>query len=227
MLGLIVGMGWQRWLTHLALAVLTVGAYAATERFYVPNGEFVYLATIAFGYEALALLVVTLVIGPLKMLAQRRNPVSIDMRRDVGIWAGITGCAHVVFGLMLHERGQILYYFFERDPRGGLRPLLNLFGVSNDLGALATVILVALLVTSNDLMLRKLKGKRWKLLQRLNYVLFALVLLHTFGYQIVSRRELPFRAVVMLITVLTLTAQFAGLNAYRAREKVGRRWRRA
>src|SRR5215213_3216596 len=187
MLSLIAGMGWQRWLTHLALAALTVGAYAATERFYVPNGEFVYLATIAFGYEALALLVVTLVIGPLKMLWQRRNPMSIDLRRDVGIWAGVTGCAHVVCGLMLHERGQILNYFFMRDPRGGLRPLLNLFGVSNDIGLIATLILIALLVTSNNLSLRKLKGKRWKLLQRLNYVLFVLVVLHTFGYQIVSR----------------------------------------
>ena len=49
---------------------------------------------------SLCLLCVTLLIGPLNLLRKRLNPVNIELRRDTGIWAGITGCLHVVFALL-------------------------------------------------------------------------------------------------------------------------------
>jgi sulfoxide reductase heme-binding subunit YedZ len=169
--------------------------------------------TIAFGYLALFFLAVTLLIGPLQLVRRRRNPVNIHSRRDAGIWSAITGCLHVVFGLQNHLGGQILAYFF--TPAGGLR--LDLLGVSNDLGAAATVILIGLAVLSNNWMLRQLRGPRWKFWQRFNYALFLLVLAHTLGYQTVLPRDPIMRPLVGLLALGILAAQLWGRYRYRSR----------
>jgi methionine sulfoxide reductase heme-binding subunit len=209
-------IGLRRWLTHLGLALFTAaGCYLAHR--YAPHADLNYDLTIGCGYVALVLLALSLLIGPYKLLFQRQNPVSIDFRRDVGIWAGITGSIHVVCGFQIHMGGKIVYYFLEYVPHHGYRFLLNLFGISNDFGLIATCILVALLVLSNDLTLRWLKGKKWKFLQRFNYLLLALVLAHTFGYQSVSQREQPFVIATIILGILTLAVQSAGFLLYRAR----------
>jgi sulfoxide reductase heme-binding subunit YedZ len=210
-----LNIGKQRWLTHIGLGLLSAaGAYAG--HLYAPYADANYVFTIGFGYTALILIAVSLIIGPVKLLSQRRNPVNIDLRRDVGIWSAITGCLHVWFAFQLRERGQIILYFLEPTPQG-YRLIRNLFGLSNDLGALATILLVVLLVISNDLSLRRLKGKRWKLLQRGNYLLAAFALAHTFGYQTVSRREHIFTNGVIVLTLVTLAIQLAGVYLYRSR----------
>jgi methionine sulfoxide reductase heme-binding subunit len=214
MLTFIKGFERERWMTHGILALITLSAVYAVKLWYAPRGELAYLITLGCGYLSLGLIALTLLIGPLKLVSQRRNPVNINLRRDVGIWVGITGILHVIFGLQLHQRGQILLYFFEPAQDGGWQPQLNLFGTSNYLGLMATVILIALLVTSNDLSLRKLKGKRWKILQRFNYALAGLVVVHTLAYQMVSRREEVFTTAVILLMVGVLLAQSVGLFLY-------------
>jgi DMSO/TMAO reductase YedYZ heme-binding membrane subunit len=209
-------IGKTRWLTHLLLAAFSVSGCYALHWWYVPYAAANYIFTLAFGYEAVLLIAFGLMIGPFKLLSQRRNPVNINLRRDVGIWSAITGCLHIVFALQLHKNGQILLFFLEPTPRG-YRLIRSLFGLSNDLGALATIILVALLVISNDLSLHRLKGKRWKFLQRGNYLLAALALAHTFGFQAASRRERPFIDAIILLTILTLVVQAAGIYLYRSR----------
>src|SRR5690242_4934339 len=95
-------IGRQRWLTHIGLAGLSAaGAYAG--HLYAPYADANYVLTIGFGYTAIILIAVSLIIGPFKLLSQRRNPVNIDLRRDVGIWSAITGCLHVWFAFLLHE----------------------------------------------------------------------------------------------------------------------------
>lgn len=181
---------------------------------YRPELGSVHGLTIILGYLSLVFLAVTLVIGPLKLLRQRRNPVNINLRRDTGIWAAITGCLHVYFGFQVHLGGQIFLYFFRPTSRGGFVPLTNLFGASNYVGAVATFVLVLLLVLSNDASLRKLKGPGWKLLQRFNYGLFALVVAHTLGYQAVIAREAPVREASYVVMVAVLAAQAAGVALY-------------
>lgn len=177
---------------------------------------------LGFGYICLAYLAATLLIGPLYLLQQRRNPVSIDLRRDVGIWAGITGCLHVVFALQLRFQGQILFFFFAPTDDGGIRLLLNRFGIANWLGAAATLILIVLLITSNTLSLRLLKGKRWKLLQRFNYALAVLALIHTLLFQGNGQRQSIFMNVVLLTSLTVIVIQWYGSNLYRARRRHGR-----
>jgi methionine sulfoxide reductase heme-binding subunit len=198
--------------THLLLGAITAAGCTLT---YVLQPRFwpTLTLTIAFGYLALLFVAVTLLIGPLQLVRRRRNPVNIHSRRDAGIWAGLTGCLHVVFGLQGHLGGQILAYFL--SPAGGLR--LDLLGVSNNLGAAATVILVGLVVLSNDWTLRRLRGPRWKFWQRFNYALFLLVLAHTLGYQLVMPRDPIMRPLVGLLALGILAAQLWGRYRYRSR----------
>jgi sulfoxide reductase heme-binding subunit YedZ len=145
----------------------------------------VRVLTVGLGYVGLLFIIFTLLVGPYKLLWQRRNPVNINLRRDIGIWAGLTGAAHVVVGFQVHQRGRILRYFFNKDGEF----LTNLFGASNVAGLFATLLIILLLLLSNDISLKQLKGPRWKFLQRFNYVLFVLVVAHTFGYQMEINRE--------------------------------------
>jgi sulfoxide reductase heme-binding subunit YedZ len=177
--------------------------------------------TIGFGYVSLLLLGATLVVGPLNLLRRRRNPVNIMLRRDMGIWAGITGCLHVVFALQLYHNGEIISYFVETRPDGGFRLATGLSGVSNYMGLIATVLLVVLLVTSNNLSLRKLKGKPWKALQHYNYVLGTLAILHTYGYQVARGREMEFRVGALALAIVVLAAQFLGLMLYTSWRQIG------
>nr|MBA2451311.1 hypothetical protein [Chloroflexota bacterium] len=112
------------------------------------------------GYASLALLLLTLAIGPWTVIRGRQMPVSTMFRRDVGIWAGLTGCLHVGFGLQSHFGGRIVRYFF-LDGSGWV-PDLSPFGLANWVGAGATLILVGLLLLSNTLSLRVLGAGRWK-----------------------------------------------------------------
>lgn len=204
--------------THFILLLLTLSIcfWFVSVRF---EGGLVHALTIVLGYLSLVYMVVTLAIGPLKLLRKRRNPVNINLRRDIGIWAAITGCVHVVLGFQVHLGGDILLYFFRRTGSGGYGPQLNLFGLSNYVGLAGTILLVALLVLSNDISLRKLRGPKWKLLQRSNYVVFGLVVLHMLGYQSVIAREAAIRDFSYIVVLAALLVQALGIALYRARNR--------
>jgi methionine sulfoxide reductase heme-binding subunit len=208
--------GWQRTLTHFGLALFSLFGLYLTWRFYLPYAYLEYLLVVSCGYLSLLYIGVTLCIGAIKLLSQRRVPVNVDLRRDIGIWAGITGLIHVVFAFRSRYGGDLLPYFFETD---GLRPLLNRFGLANYFGLAATIVLILLLVISNDWSLRKLKGKRWKALQRLNYLLVALALLHTFMYQGLELRSNIFTNVTLSLTLIVLVIQTVGFVLYRSQSE--------
>jgi sulfoxide reductase heme-binding subunit YedZ len=204
----------SRYYTHIAMAWFTaVGCYLTY--LYRPRADAVGILTIGLGYVSLLQMVITLAIGPLNLLRKRHNPVNIMLRRDIGIWAGITGCLHVFFGLQVHMSGDILAYFFREDGR----ILWNLFGQANYLGLAAAIVLVLLTTLSNDLTLRRLKGKTWKWLQRTNYLLAPLVFLHTLWYQDVARREHVFLYSVYALIGFTILVQIFGIYRYRAQRQ--------
>jgi hypothetical protein len=106
--------GSRRVLTHLLLGGMTLALFLLIA-ILIPRGKQSIFLVIALGYLSLFLVFITLVLGPLNLLRLRRNPVNIDVRRDIGIWAGITGCLHVLLvirGTVLN--GQILLYFLQR-----------------------------------------------------------------------------------------------------------------
>ncbi len=205
---------------HLFLLIATaIGVFLLyTTR---PYSDIVTRTSFATGYCALLLLVITLWIGPWNLLRGTRTPVSSDLRRDIGIWAGILGIAHTVVGLNVHLRGRPwLYFVYQRSEGPHLISLRHdLFGFANETGLLATVILLLLFATSNDYALRALSTPRWKKLQQWNYLLFVLAILHTVAYQAMEKQHVPFVAILVVGTAITLCLQGLGFQRRRNHAK--------
>lgn len=174
--------------------------------------------TTATGYVATVLLALTLLLGPANLLLRRRNPISSYLRRDVGTWTAIVSVVHVIAGFFVHgpsaQLGErILYYFFAPDGRA----LTNAFGLGNWTGLVATVIVVGLLAISSDAALRKLKAGSWKWLQRLNYALFVLVILHAIYYGALLRVTSPSTILLGLSVIAVFVGQAVGIWLWRRR----------
>jgi sulfoxide reductase heme-binding subunit YedZ len=165
----------------------------------------------ALAYPALALIAVTLLLGPWNILRKRKNPVSNDLRRDIGIWAGILSLLHTAVGQCVHLRGRPWLYYLYRDSEHHTLPFRHdLFGFANYTGLISAMIMVALLATSNDYSLRALGTPGWKQLQRWNYGAAVLASIHTFSYQTSEHQALLFVTSVGLCVVATLILQGAG-----------------
>ena len=174
--------------------------------------------TTATGYIALGLLGLTLLIGPANLILHRRAPISSYLARDVGMWAAIVSVIHVIAGFFVHGPStplakRILFYFFAPDGS----PLTNRFGWGNWTGLAATVIVVGLLTISSDIALRKLKAKRWKNLQRLNYILFALVIVHAIFYGALLRVTSISTILLGIIVSLVFVGQMIGIWLWQRR----------
>jgi sulfoxide reductase heme-binding subunit YedZ len=162
----------------------------------------------ATAYAGLIFLAVSLWIGPWNVLRQRPNPVSFDLRRDVGIWTGILAILHTAIGLTVHLRGRMWMYFFKRlHP---LRPQDTLFGLANFTGLAAALLFLMLLAISNDLSLRTLKTRRWKSLQRWTYAAFVLTVAHGIAYQLLEKRHLPWVFIFTALMIAVATIQIFG-----------------
>jgi len=182
------------------------------------GGASVQRLVVATGYIALGLVVLTLLIGPANLMLHRRVPISNYLSRDVGTWAVIFSVVHTIVLLLAHDNGSglvgsFLQFFLAAD--GSL--LTNSFGLGNWTGLAALVIAVGLLAISNDFALRKLKAGPWKRLQRLNYVLFALVPLHAFFYGTMLRVTSPFTVLLGLSVLAVFVGQAVGIWLWRRR----------
>lgn len=186
-----------------------------------PYPDVITRISFSTAYVALALLVVTLSIGPWNVMRRQRSPVSNDLRRDIGIWAGILGLMHVGFGSCVHMRGRPwLYYVYQRSEGHHIFPLRHdIFGFANETGVLATIVLLLLFATSNDWSLRKLGTPRWKQLQRWNYALFLLVFLHAAAYQTLEKQQAHFVTTVAICVAITFALQSLGLYRRRVRAR--------
>ncbi len=202
--------------THIVLLVVTVVATAVT-KLLLPLASWFYVTTLATGYLSFALVTLTLVIGTVRLFQRRKNPVNIDLRRDVGIWAGTTGIVHALLGFGVFSGNAILPYFVRWTDDGDIRLLTDLFGLNNYTGTAAAVILVALLLTSNQVSLIWLKGKRWKTLQRWNYAMAILIVIHTLGYQHLSDRATIMKQLTGALILVALIAQGIGFWMTRRR----------
>jgi sulfoxide reductase heme-binding subunit YedZ len=216
----------DRRLTHLALAGVTLVACAA-----IPAGvprlhSRLQELSVGLGYVSFAYLVLALGIGPYTVLRHGRRPLNVSLRRDVGIWAGLTGIAHTAVALQVHMQGRMtLYFLFPGDAPALTRLRYDLFGVANYLGAAVTLALLVLVPLSSDAALRILRAVRWKLLQRLTYPAFVLAVLHTVAYQYLTKRPSLTWALVLALTAVVVTLQVAGARRYRAGRAARRRAR--
>ena len=201
----------HRLLAHHA-PLLIVSAISVVALYYTrPYRDFYARASFATAYPALVLLAVSLLIGPWNVLRKRRNPISSDLRRDIGIWAALLTVTHSIIGQNVHLRGRPwLYYVYEARQHHIIPLRHDLFGFSNYTGAASTLLLLALLATSNDYSLKVLGTPRWKQLQRWNYAAFALAAAHSIGYQIPQKQNSAFHLTVKICIAITLVLQTSG-----------------
>jgi sulfoxide reductase heme-binding subunit YedZ len=204
------------WTHHLLLLLAT--AFAVLVLYVTrPYRDVITRLSFSTAYPALILLVITLWIGPWNLLRRKRIPVSSDLRRDIGIWAGILGLLHTGIGLCVHMRRRPWLYFVYQRSEGHTFPMRHdIFGFANYTGLIATFILLLLFVTSNDYALRRLGTPRWKQLQRWNYVLFLFAFLHTIAYQTMEKQHAPFVATIVVCGAITLLLQVFGYQRRRA-----------
>ncbi len=167
-------------------------------------------------YASLACVALSLVVGPLNLLRNRANPVSNDLRRDLGIWGAVVGLVHVGVGLTQHFKGKMHLYFFPPPEAKGLLPIrADAFGLANHLGLVAGVVLLVLLALSSDRALRRLGASRWKRWQQLNYLGAIAILGHGALYQIIEEQRLGFVLLLTFVAAGTLASQLLGVRKAR------------
>jgi sulfoxide reductase heme-binding subunit YedZ len=192
----------------LAFSLASVAALYSTR----PYPDAISRASFATAYPALALLAATLLVGPWNLLRRNPNPVSSDLRRDLGIWAGILGVVHAGVGQFVHLRGRpwLYYVYGPAEHHHGMRH--DLFGLANYTGALGVLLLAALFATSNDLSLKRFGARKWKQLQRWNYAVFALVAAHSIAFQMLEKQKQPWMITVAICIAAALIMQIAGVT---------------
>ena len=144
------------------IALANIACVALFWQFFSIRRDVISRLSIAIAYPALFLTAAAVCIGPWNVLRGRTNSVSFDLRRDLGIWAGIMALLHTGIGLNVYLRGRPWLYFIDQHHR--VRH--DLFGIGNDTGLLAALLFLLLLAISNDLSLRHLGTRIWKSLQR-------------------------------------------------------------
>lgn len=210
MLGIAIGRtALGRSLRNTAIAIAGVTGCVVALRFY-PDRAPSYAVSLATAYLSLLCLTGALVIGPFQVLAGRRPSLSSNLRRDLGIWTAIFALVHVAFGLFVHMGGKIAQYFFRPLHAGAMPiPRIDAFGLANDVGLVATCILIMLLAISSNRALRMLGPQRWKALQRWSYAATAATALHAAIYQLLDRRDWPFVTACWILFGVMLAIQYA------------------
>jgi sulfoxide reductase heme-binding subunit YedZ len=198
---------WQaRAARHLAIALAAVAGTALFWQLFAVRRDLISHLSIATAYPALFLTGAAILIGPWNVIRGRANPVSFDLRRDLGIWAGITALVHTGIGLNVHLRGRPWLYFVDEHHR--VRH--DLFGFGNDTGLIAALLFLLLLALSNDLSLRRLGSRKWKSLQRWTYAAVALTIAHGVAYQQIEKRQQSYRTILWITTAILAAVQLAG-----------------
>ena len=180
--------------------------------FFVFRGRRDTITFIAFasGYISLTILSVSLIIGPVNLMLKKKNPVSTYLRRDISITGGILAVIHSVTGLFVHLRGKMWLYFFN-DADHGSTIRLDHFGLANYTGLFAVIVILLLLIISNDYLLKKLNTERWKKIQRLSYVMFCLIAVHCYFYRIGNENRSVFFWFYIPLLTMVLILQIIGV----------------
>jgi sulfoxide reductase heme-binding subunit YedZ len=139
------------------------------------------------------------------------NPISSDLRRDLGVHAGLTAIAHTLVGLTVHFRGQMpLYFVTPTNQEGAVAIRLDAFGLSNHAGLLGALILLGLVAISTDAALTRLGARCWKRAQRFAYLGAILVVLHGTGYILLEERSGGMAGVFVLLVAFDIVFQAWG-----------------
>ena len=196
----------QRISRHAMIALADLGCAGLFWELFSLRRDVISRLSISTAYPALFLTAAAMLVGPWNVLHGRTNRVSFDLRRDLGIWAGIMALLHTGIGINVHLRGRPWLYFIDEHHR--VRHVL--FGMGNDTGLLAALLFLLLLAISNDFSLRRLGTRTWKSLQRWTYVAMVLAVMHAVAYQLVEKRQAAYDTLLWATIAATAVLQVAG-----------------
>ena len=188
----------------------------------------------AVGDGSFMLLIFTLAIGPIA----RHWPAAgrlIPWRRETGIWFGLLAFGHTYLTLAGWVRWDFMRFFgYEFIPElGRIARIEPGFGLANAVGLVAVFWTLALVATSSNWALKFLGPSAWKWLQYGSYIIFYLVVLHTFyflfmHYSLSFHRQppadqnwfrLPFVALTLALPVLQISAFARTVTRHRRVER--------
>lgn len=173
------------------------------------NRDAITFITQVTGYISIIILSISLIIGSVNLLLKHKNPISTYLRRDISIIGGALAVIHSITGLFVHLRGKTWLYFLNKTDHGYSIRLDN-FGLANYTGLISALIIILLIIISNDYLLKKLNPTKWKNIQRLTYLMFILIIIHCYYYRIGKENlNLIFWFYIPLFTIV-LTFQIIG-----------------
>lgn len=176
-----------------------------------PNRDIITYITDVTGYLSIVGIAISLIIGSVNLLLNYKNPISTYFRRDLGITAGTLAVIHSITGLFVHLRGKNWQYFFTKTEHGySIR--LDDFGLANYTGLISALIIILLLITSNDYLFRKLNSTNWKIIQRFSYAMFILAIIHSVYYRIVTNNTNLIYYLYLPLFIFVLLFQLIGLR---------------
>jgi len=175
-----------------------------------PKRDLITIVTDTTGYVGILALFISLLIGPVNLLLKRNNPVSNHLRRDIGVVGGILAVIHSVTGLFVHLRGNNWKYFLNKTDHGYTIRLDN-FGLANYFGLISVLLILLVLLSSNDYSLKKLGQTTWKNIQRLSYLIFILAILHSVYYRVVANNHFLIFYLYIPLFVIVLLFQNMGI----------------
>jgi len=205
------------------------------------NRDTITFITQATGYISIIILSISLIIGPVNIFLKIKNPISTYLRRDISIIGGILALIHSIAistylrrdisviggilalihsiaGLFVHLRGNNWQYFLNKTEFGYSIRTDN-FGLANYTGLISALIIILLLITSNDYLLKKLNSTNWKNIQRLSYLMFILAIIHCFYYRIVKGNLNLIYSLYIPLFIIVLTFQMIGMRLKLTKQK--------
>jgi sulfoxide reductase heme-binding subunit YedZ len=101
--------------------------------------------------------------------------------------------------------------YFLNKTENGCSIRLDHFGLANYTGLISAIILLALLIFSNDYFIRKLGPGRWKNVQRLTYLMFLLTVIHSVLYRAPKAQPGMIYTFYIPVTAIVLAFQITGI----------------
>ncbi|WP_339750392.1 hypothetical protein [uncultured Marinobacter sp.] len=203
-------MNFRRWARHLLLFTVAFILIYAFCRL-LSDKPLMQALSIGTAYTSLLYFAVTLSIGPVNLIRSRRNPLSSLLRRDLGIWSGILALAHTITGLQVHFKGRLIQYFIYPPDESHVLPFrTDPFGLTNYIGLISALIMIALLCLSNNRSIRIMGASSWKKWQRLTYFLVLAIPIHGLVYQLLEKRIGIYTVLLLATTLVVIAMQTSG-----------------
>lgn len=170
--------------------------------------------SLATAYLCLVFMAVALSVGPLRAVRSRPLVLNIYLRRDVGIWAALVGLVHLFVATELSMSQDYMAAYVNLSTSGLSGEMrAGLFSWGSIAGFIVGLLVLLLLVLSNNWIMRTMGSKWWKRLQRCAYVAFILTVIHGFAFQALEARNILLIGAVAAVFFGVLIAQLSGFRA--------------